>query len=124
MSRHDVGDDACVGGAGRIEEELDDRVADHDLRVVVGRHQDQQAGDGEQGAGDHDRPAASESSIQAVRPGTHEGRHRHREHTAQAEGNADGRVLQPLGDHLVDLGLDQDGREGQPEEVAPEPEGA
>src|SRR2546427_289153 len=68
--------------------------------------------------------ATAESSVQAVRPGANEWRDRHCKRAAQAEGDADGGVLQPLGDHLVDLGLDQDGRKGQPEEVAPEPEGA
>jgi hypothetical protein len=124
LGRHHVRHDACVSSLRGIEEELDDRVPDKDLRVVVGGHQDKKSGEREQGARHHDRPAPPEPSIQTVGPGADQRGHGHRQQAAHAKGEADGRVLRSLGHDLVDLGLDQDRRQRKPEEVAAEPEGA
>ena len=124
LGRHDVGNDAGVGRTRGVEEELDDRVTDEHLGVVVGEHQDDKAGQGENRAGDHDRPPPSKPAVKAIGPGSDQGRHRHRQQAADSEGDPDGRVLRALRHHGVDLVLDQDGGEGDPEEVASKPEGA
>jgi len=61
LGRDDVGDDARKGGACRVEEELDDGVADDDLPVAVRGCQHQQARKGQQSGADHDRAPAPEA---------------------------------------------------------------
>jgi len=124
LGGYDVGDDPGVRGSCRVEEELDDGVADDDLRVVAGRHQDHEPGNREESARDHDRSPASPAGVQAVRPCADDRRYGHREQAADSERDADGGVLGSLWDDLVDLGLDQNRRQRNPEEVAAEPERA
>jgi len=93
LGRHNVGDDPGIGGSRGVEEELDDGVSDDDLRVVARRHQDEQAGNREERARDHDWATASPPRVEPVRPGSDDGRYRHREQAAEPERDADGRVL-------------------------------
>ena len=125
LRRDDVGDDARVRRARGVEEELNDRVTDQNHWKVRGEHEDHETGNREERARDHDRPAPSKATVYAVGPRADQGRHRHGQEAANPERNTDAGVLEvSLGDDFVDLGLEQDGRQRDPEEVAPEPEGA
>jgi len=124
LGGHDVGDDPGVCGLGCVEEELHDDVAHDDLRVVARRHQQDESRNRQERAGDHDRAAPAESTVEAIGPGAHEWRHGHGKEPADADGKPYGAVLRAFGDHLVDLALDQDRGERYPHEVAAEPEGA
>src|SRR5207245_8086292 len=92
---------------------------------VRGEHEDHETGNREHRARDHDRPAPPKATVYAVGPRAYQRRYRHGQEAAYPECNTDAGVLEvALGDDLVDLGLEQDGREGDPEEVASKPEGA
>ena len=93
LCRHDVRNDACVGGLGGVEEELDDREADEDLDVVVSHHEDHQARHRDQRTGHDDGSPASEARVDSVGPGAHDGRNGHREDSADPKRHSNGCVL-------------------------------
>jgi len=82
LGRHHVGNDPGVRGLGRVEEELHDDVANDDLRIAAGCHQQEESRNREEGAGDHDRAAPAESAAEAIGPRPHKWRHGHGKETA------------------------------------------